>query len=157
MKVEKVKIDTLFNDPANARKHDKKNLDAIKGSLVRFGQQKPIVVNSKGIVLAGNGTLEAAKILGWSHISVVRTELTGTDATAYALADNRTAELAAWDDDILGKTLQSLRELDFPIEDIGFDWEKEDPDFKPGSLDDQGKLDEKKKSLCPECGHEFTP
>lgn len=121
MQTESVKISALVFDPANARKHDDKNLDAIKGSLSRFGQQKPIVVGKNNVVIAGNGTLAAAKALGWDKIDVVRTELTGPEATAFALADNRTAELASWDDEILGKTLQALQEDGFPIADIGFD------------------------------------
>lgn len=121
MQTESVAIKSLVFDPANARKHDDKNLDAIKGSLSRFGQQKPIVVGKNNVVIAGNGTLAAAKALGWDKIDVVRTELTGPEATAFALADNRTAELAAWDDEILGKTLHALQEDGFPIADIGFD------------------------------------
>lgn len=138
MLIEKVSVDHLLFDPANARTHDKKNLAAIKGSLRKFGQQKPIVVNSKGEVVAGNGTLAAAKALGWQEIAVVRTSLEGVDATAFALADNRTAELAAWDEEILGKTLQSLRELDFPIADIGFDdWEPEEVEPSLSEADDE--------------------
>ena len=109
MKTELIKIKDLSNDPANVRKHDDRNLDAIKASLQRFGQQKPIVVDGKGIVVAGNGTLDAAKSLGWKDIEIVRTELEGADAVAYAIADNRTAELAIWDDDALAKTLEALK------------------------------------------------
>ena len=65
MNIEETKIEDLHFDPANVRKHDEKNLEAIKSSLLRFGQQKPIVVDGKGIVIAGNGTLTAAKALGW--------------------------------------------------------------------------------------------
>ena len=161
MKIEHVAISSLVLDPNNARKHDEKNLEAIKGSLTKFGMQKPIVVDKKGVVLAGNGTLAAAKALGWEKIAVVRTDLEGFNAAAYALADNRTSELASWDEDVLGKSLHELREIDFELGDIGFDTSYLDkfnvPDFDPGTLDDQGKLDEKKKALCPECGHEFTP
>jgi DNA modification methylase len=120
MKLENVPCDTLSFDPANLRKHGKKNLDAIKASLRRFGQQKPIVVDAKGIVLAGNGTLAAAQELGWKEIQIVRTELAGTQATAFGIADNRSAELAEWDDK-LGDVLASLKAEDFPLEDIGFD------------------------------------
>ena len=109
MKTELIKIKDLSNDPANVRKHDDRNLDAIKASLQRFGQQKPIVVDGKGIVVAGNGTLMGAKSLGWKEIQIVRTELEGADAVAYAIADNRTAELAIWDDDALAKTLEALK------------------------------------------------
>jgi DNA modification methylase len=123
MKIETVDINSLAFDPANLRKHGTRNMDAIKGSLRKFGQQKPIVVDAKGIVLAGNGTLRAARELGWSTVNVVRTELTGTEATAFAIADNRSAELAEWDEK-LGEVLASLKAEDFPIEEIGFD-EKE--------------------------------
>lgn len=135
--IEMVSVKSLTSDPANARKHDKKNIDAIKGSLTRFGQQKPIIVNDKGVVVAGNGTLAAAKALKWKDIAVVRTGLEGMEATAFALADNRSAELAAWDGDVLGKTLQSLRELDFPIEDIGFEWDNKDENPDITDADDE--------------------
>ena len=129
MKTEQVKIKELSTDPANVRKHDERNLDAIKASLQRFGQQKPIVVDSKGIVVAGNGTLLAAKSLGWKEIQIVRTELEGADATAYAIADNRTAELATWDEDALARTLAALQD-DESIEELvsGFN-EKEIEDL----------------------------
>lgn len=116
-----VSISSLVLDPVNARKHSTKNLDAIKGSLARFGQQKPIVVTKSNVVIAGNGTLEAAKALGWDTIDVKVTELEGTEAVAYALADNRSGELAEWDMDVLGSTLQSLKDLDFDLGSIGFD------------------------------------
>lgn len=101
-------LSELSVDPANARTHDERNLESIVGSLKRFGQQKPIVVDSSGVVRAGNGTLEAARVLGWKTIKTVQTDLQGSEATAYAIADNRTAELAAWDDDILAATLNGL-------------------------------------------------
>ena len=116
MNIETIKIKDLLNDPSNVRKHDDRNLDSIKASLQRFGQQKPIVVDGKGIVVAGNGTLDAAKSLGWKDIEIVRTELEGADAVAYAIADNRTAELAIWDDDALAQTLASLK-LDESIDE----------------------------------------
>ena len=121
MKIERVKVSDLLPDPSNARQHSTKNLDAIKASLLKFSQQKPIVINKEGIVIAGNGTLIAAKELGWSEIKCVRSELGKVEQTAYAVADNRSAELASWDMDVLGDTLQSLREDDWDLEDLGFD------------------------------------
>jgi hypothetical protein len=112
VKVESVAIATLSQDPANARKHDDKNLEAIKASLRRFGQQKPIVVDSSNVVRAGNGTLAAATALGWDSINVVQTDLQGSEATAYAIADNRTAELADWDESVLAASLSSLADVD---------------------------------------------
>jgi DNA modification methylase len=87
----------LILDPHNARSHPERNLDSIKESLTRFGQQKPIVVSPEGVVLAGNGTLAAAQALGWTQIAVLVTNLAGPDARGYALADNRSSELAEWD------------------------------------------------------------
>ena len=109
MKTERVTIASLLFDPANVRKHGERNLDAIKASLARFGQQKPIVVDADGIVRAGNGTLMAAKALGWDEIEIVRTNLRGSEATAYAIADNRTAELAEWDEGALAEQLAALQ------------------------------------------------
>lgn len=121
MIVERVNVMSLVSDPNNARLHNDKNLMAIKGSLVKFGQQKPIVVNYKNIVIAGNGTLEAAIALGWNEIDIVRTDLEGSEAMAYALADNRTAELADWDTAMLTSSLTLLDGEEFDITDIGFD------------------------------------
>jgi DNA modification methylase len=108
MKLEKIKISELSCDPANARKHPDRNIETIVASLKRFGQQKPIVIDSSNVVRAGNGTLEAARSMGWTEIDCVRTALKGSDAIAYAIADNRTAELAEWDDDVLAASLNGL-------------------------------------------------
>lgn len=121
MKVTRVPITQLIPDPVNARKHNERNIDAIKGSLSLFGQQRPLVVDKKNVVVAGNGTLAAAKQLGWTEIDVFITDLTGSQARAFALADNKTAELAEWDDEILKQTLDALLNEGFEVEDIGFD------------------------------------
>lgn len=108
MKIERASVEELTNDPQNVRAHDKRNIDAIAASLTRFGQQKPIVVDADGVVRAGNGTLDAARTLGWKEISVVRTTLEDAEAVAYAVADNRTADLATWDEESLALVLDQL-------------------------------------------------
>lgn len=119
MKLTTTKITELSLDPSNVRKHGRKNLDAIKASLRKFGQQKPIVVDAKGIVLAGNGTLAAAKELGWEEIEIVRTQLEGVEATAFAIADNRSAELAEWEDKLVD-VIKSLIAAGVDGDDLGF-------------------------------------
>ena len=109
MKLERAKLDALTCDPANVRKHDQRNLDAIKGSLQRFGQQHPIIVDGDGIIRAGNGRYMAMRALGWTECDIVRTALKGAEATAFAIADNRTAELASWDDESLAQQLAALQ------------------------------------------------
>jgi hypothetical protein len=103
-----VPIDSISPDPANARKHGARNLETVIASFRRFGQQIPLVVDKSNVVRVGNARLEAAKQLGWDTIQVVRTDLTSSEAIAYAIADNRTAELAEWDDDVLAAQLNGL-------------------------------------------------
>lgn len=122
MKVELVKIDDLDLDPKNARKHDAKNLKAIADSLEQFGQRKPIVVWGRTVV-AGNGTMAAARTLGWTEISIARVPDSWSvdQVKAYALADNRSAELASWDEQVLASQLLELQEAEFDIELLGFE------------------------------------
>ena len=94
-----IPIGKLNPDPHNARLHDQRNVEAIRASLAEFGQRKPVVVQKRGrIIRAGNGTLEAARALGWTHLAVVTEDDDDATATAFGIADNRTAELASWDD-----------------------------------------------------------
>lgn len=117
-----VPITSLTPDPANVRKHSEKNIEAIKASLAQFGQRKPIVVRREGMtVTAGNGTLQAAKDLGWRDISAVITDDSLEDATKYAIADNRSAELAEWDRLGLSQLIGGLQDAGSCILDMGFD------------------------------------
>jgi ParB-like chromosome segregation protein Spo0J len=163
LKTVSVKIADLSQDPANARKHDEKNIDSIIASLRRFGQQKPIVIDASKVVRAGSGTLEAAKRIGWETIECVETNLKGSDAIAYAIADNRTAELAEWDDDVLAAQLNGLL-ADDPdlLLAAGFSDEELQEmllaaDFEPGTEDDQGRLDQVDPKIvtCPNCKKDF--
>lgn len=112
-------IATLQPDPANLRRHNERSLAAVMASLSRFGQQKPIVVDRRGVVVAGHGVLEAAKRLGWKQIAAVDSKLAGAERIAYAIADNRSAELSEWDEASLAAT---LREMDTKLLSVtGFD------------------------------------
>ena len=123
MKLEQLKISELKLDPSNARTHDNANLEAIAGSLTQFGQRKPIVISQDNTVVAGNGTLTAAKSLGWETIEAVRVpaEWTQDQVKAFALADNRTAELASWQPEVLASQLIELEQAGFEIAEFGFD------------------------------------
>ena len=153
------KCTDLHFDPANVRKHNERNLTAIKASLERFGQQKPIVVDARNVVVAGNGTLEAAIALGWTEVSVVRTELVGADAVAYSIADNRAGDLATWDDAALNRVLNSipddllvglgwsdaecnsaLASVTAELHDLGFD--NQAPDNSSDAVSDEPEFDD---------------
>ena len=122
MRIETKPIKEIIEDPENAREHGARNLEAIEKSLAAFGQQKPIVINKEGKVIAGNGTLQAAQAIGWETIQVVKTELPELQQKAFAIADNRTAEMATWDEEVLASTIKELAKIDqfLPVQ-IGFD------------------------------------
>lgn len=104
-----VPIAELNPDPANARRHDDKNIAAIRGSLAQFGQRRPAVVQRSGmIVRAGNGMLRAAQELGWSHLAAIVIDEDNVSATAFAITDNRAAELADWDTETLDALLREI-------------------------------------------------
>lgn len=122
LQIQHVALATLTLDPANARKHTRRNLKAIAQSLERFGLQKPIVINEHNQIIAGHGTYAAAASLEWKEIAIVRSKLTGNEAMAFAIADNRTSELAQWHNDVLAQQL-ALLQIDptSPSEACGFD------------------------------------
>lgn len=104
-----IPIAELVPDPANARLHGEKNLASIRGSLAQFGQRRPAVVQRQGMIIrAGNGMVASALQLGWTHIAAIIVDEDNISATAFGIADNRTAELAEWDKDVLDKLLQDL-------------------------------------------------
>jgi ParB-like chromosome segregation protein Spo0J len=123
MKIETLQIKELTPDPDNARQHDEKNLKAIQGSLKEFGQRKPIVITQAGVIVAGNGTVEAAKRLGWLEIQAVRVpgDWTPNQIKAFALADNRTAELASWNMEVLDEQLWELEQEELDVTVLGFE------------------------------------
>lgn len=118
-----IEVSQLVLDPNNARKHDERNLATIRDSLSRFGQRAPIIVQKQGMVVrAGNGRVMASRQLGWTQIAAVVVDEADADAAAFALVDNRSAELAEWDWDQLAATLAELR-VDLPgfdVADLGW-------------------------------------
>lgn len=119
--VSRVPVEELRPDPANARTHPPENLRAIRSSLSRFGQQRPLVVRPDGTIIAGNGTYQAARELGWTEVAVVEFAGTDEEARAFAIADNRTAELAAWNAELLAEHLEELAAVGWELEELGFD------------------------------------
>src|SRR5258708_30223677 len=90
-------------------------------SIERFGFCNPVLVDDNHQIIAGHGRVEAAKLLGIKEVPTVRlSHLTEVDKRAYILADNRLAEDAGWDRDILAIELQGLIDLGLPVELTGF-------------------------------------
>jgi ParB-like chromosome segregation protein Spo0J len=111
-------VDELTLDASNARFHTSRNIVSIANSLDQYGQRTPIVYQIKDdgtkVIRKGNGTYRAAvEELGWDEIAAIGVEEDDTTATGYAIADNRTGELATWDDDKLFDLLDSLDDETF--------------------------------------------
>ena len=108
----------------NARTHSKKQIRQIADSIKTFGWTNPVLVDGKGGVIAGHGRIEAAKLLGINKVPTIRLkDLTTAEIRAYVLADNKLAENAGWDRELLAIELQGLIELDtdFDITITGFE------------------------------------
>ena len=117
----RVVLSQLHHDPANVRLHDARNLDSIKASLKTFGQVEPLVVQKgTGKVIGGNGRLQAMRELGWTEAMIVEVQLSESQATALAIALNRSAELAAWDQNGLAQLLHSLEIEEWDLDSLGF-------------------------------------
>jgi DNA modification methylase len=103
----------------NPRAHSKKQIRQIAQSIQVFGFTNPILIDSEMTLLAGHGRLEAAKLLGWPKMPCIRLDhLNPTQRRAYVLADNKLAELAGWDEELLRLEFKGLVEID-PSFDLG--------------------------------------
>ena len=106
----------------NARTHSPRQIKQIARSIERFGFVNPVLADANGQIIAGHGRVEAAKQLGLTSVPVLRIEhLSPAEIRAYTLADNRLAEKAGWDQEMLAIELQGLIDLDFEVELTGFE------------------------------------
>lgn len=109
-------IEALRVDPNNARSHGKESIDGIKVSLMQYGQVFPILVRNSGggtyTCVAGSGRLTAAKELGWESLACIEWDGTAEQAKAFALVDNRTADLSDWDYDNFSDVVSELMGTD---------------------------------------------
>lgn len=130
-------IDTLVPDPRNARLHPDRNIAAIAASLAEFGQNKPAILHD-GIVRAGNGMLLAARSLDWTHLAAMPAEhLSSEQATAYAIADNKTSDLSQWDYEELAALFKDMPQA--LLDATGFAAFERDPLLKANWTDEAGE------------------
>lgn len=120
--IEYLATSELVPNPKNARTHSEKQITLIGASIERFGWLVPVVIDDAGLIVAGHGRWAAACKLGIRKVPVIRVSfLTEQDRRAFALAENRIAELSGWDEDILGAELQALFDCGYDFEITGFD------------------------------------
>jgi ParB-like chromosome segregation protein Spo0J len=162
MQVEQRKIESLIPYVNNSRTHSDEQVAQIAASVREFGWTNPILVDGKNGIIAGHGRLAAARKLGLTEIPVIVLDhLTEAQKKALVIADNKLAMNAGWDNELLALELAEIGDLGFDLDLTGFKAEEiqalQTPDFKPGTEDDQGKLDQldPKWIACPHCGKEF--
>ena len=120
------RIEELQPYEHNPRKNDAA-IEAVAASIQEFGFKVPIVIDSAGVIVAGHTRLKAAKLLGLSYVPcIIADDLTEEQIKAFRLADNKTAELADWDEELLKDELAALSEIDMTL--FGFEIEEADPE-----------------------------
>jgi len=153
MKIEHTPVRELRPYAANARTHSKKQVKQIARSIAKFGFCNPVLIDDTKQIIAGHGRVEAAKLLGIDAVPTCQlAHLSETDKRAYILADNKLAERAGWDKELLAIELQGLIELDVDIELTGFDTSEIDiilEDAREATGDPSGPEDEVPNSLGP--------
>lgn len=116
-----VPIGTVKPYDRNPRKNDQA-VDAVAASIKRFGFRKPIVVDQKGVIICGHTCYKAALKLELERVPVhVARDLSKAQVRAYRIADNKTAEIADWDFDLLQIELEALKSSNVDFVELGFD------------------------------------
>ena len=159
-----VDVTELVANPRNPNKHSDKQVALLAKIIRHQGWRSPITVsNRSGFVVTGHGRLQAAILLGEQLVPVDRQDFASeADEWAHLVADNRIAELADADKSMIADLLKDLDSGGLDMDLTGFDEDAfaaiiDDPQFEPGTEEDQGKLDKKKPVTCPNCSHEFHP
>lgn len=169
IKATRRKLSDYKFDPANPRLDTPRGRQMLENSVSEFGPARSGVVDRDGVIRAGNHTAEqlyAAGIedvieieaTGKEWVVVKRTDMDTQTGKKYSIADNRSGELGTYDPDV-------LQNFDAEGIDLSTFWEGDElremlgqvPDFQPVGIDEQGRLDQKKPIVCPNCGQEFVP
>ncbi len=127
LKIERWPLERLIPYANNARTHSDEQVAQIAASIAEFGFVNPILVGEDGVMIAGHGRVLAARKLGMTEVPViVLGHLSETQRRALIIADNRIAEQAGWDEELLRLELEALREEDFDLDITGFDFDEID-------------------------------
>ena len=117
----------------NSRTHSDDQINQVASSIKEFGFTNPVLVDEQGGIIAGHGRVMAAKKLGLAEVPTITLEgLTKAQLKAYVIADNQLALNSGWDVDTLKLEIETLQELEFDIDLLGFD-----EDFLSGLLDEE--------------------
>jgi len=122
LNVQQIALEQLVPYARNARTHSDSQVAQIAGSIAEFGFVNPVLVGGDNIIIAGHGRVMAAKKLGLQTVPTIKLDhLTENQRRALVIADNKIAENAGWDEELLRLELQNLADEDFDLDLLGFD------------------------------------
>ena len=120
MQIKDIDIKALHEYESNPR-HNENAVEAVANSIREFGFKVPIIIDKDNVIVAGHTRLKAAKLLGLDKVPcIVADDLTPEQIKAFRVADNKTAELAEWDFELLESELAELEAIDFDMSQFGF-------------------------------------
>jgi len=169
-RLERVALADVHPHPRNYQTHPEAEIAHLMQSLTTHGVYRNVVIARNGTLLAGHGVVEAARRLGYTHLTMCRTDYDSDEPRALQLlvGDNEIVRTALKDAEALTQLLQELRQED-PLALLGTGFDADTlaaladtqglsvtPDFQPVGIEAQGRLDQKAPITCPECGAEFT-
>lgn len=121
LKIQYIATDKLIPYINNSRTHSEAQIHQITASIVEFGFTNPVLIDEKGMIIAGHGRVEAAKVLGIDEVPTITLKgLTDIQRQAYVIADNKLSLNSDWDYENLRQEIERLTETDFDIDLIGF-------------------------------------
>ena len=121
IKIEQIKTAALTPYARNSRTHSEEQVAQVAASIREFGFTNPVLIDADGVIVAGHGRVMAAKSLGMEKVPCIRLgHLTEAQIRAYVIADNKLAENAGWDEDMLRLEIQHLQSVDFDLSLMGF-------------------------------------
>jgi len=151
IQIEHLKLDDLIPYAQNARTHSEAQVAQIAASMTEFGFTNPILIAEDNVIIAGHGRLLAAKLLNLATVPTIRlNHLDETQRRALVIADNKIAENAGWDEDLLRQELHVLDDLDFDIDILGFNEDELSDILLTGDVSGGGETDDDAVPEIPE-------
>lgn len=162
-KIENVPLGKLTEYARNPRIHSKNQVEQIVASIRKFGWTNPIIIDEAGMIIAGHGRYQAAKVLEMETVPCVRlVGMTPEELRAYVVADNKIGLNALWDEDLLREELQDLAAQSLDLSMTGFSSEelgqllKEAEEAKPPAEFQKVDSDIKTDYSCPKCSYAWS-